>query len=128
MWPGASTSSTSDSAVSISGRLDRVDLREARFRVHDDVGNDIVLDRVRDPGEAAVLVGSLVTATGTGVFDARGKLTRIRDAVVEATALPAWMTSSPELDPLADAQSPPLGRVAGVTPEEMDEFLALVKE
>ncbi len=82
--------------ATITGRLDKVDLRARRFRVRDDVGNDVALDDVLDVGAAAQLIGQRVVARGVAEREG-GKLVRILEPVLEAEELPAGWPSQPTL-------------------------------
>ena len=63
--------------VSVTGRLDKVDLRARRFRIRDDVGHDITLEDVVDLDNAAHLIGERVIAHGAAehVGDRVGRIT-----------------------------------------------------
>lgn len=127
VWPVAPVGPHERSGVTVSGRLEVVDLRRSRFRVRDRAGNDIVLEHVINATDVAHLAGGLVTATGTATLTARGRISGLSDAVVQATSLPDW--SPPSLaDALAGATPPPEGGIDGVDEDELGEFLALIRQ
>ena len=113
--------------VSVSGRLDLVDLRRARFRLRDAVGNDINLERVKSAEDAARLVGKVVTATGEAVLGSRGQITGLRAATVAPDEWPEWTTPS-----LADIDfnfsAPPTTGIKGVDDDEVAAFLRMIRE
>jgi hypothetical protein len=120
--------------VVVSGLLEAVDLRSRRFRVHDDVGNDIVLDEVSNPHAAAALIGQRVSAEGNGERGVRGQLVRVHGAVVWPAPVPTEWTQSGRVqtDPWTlaaalNAPGPPPGGVPGVDDEEIEEFLASLR-
>lgn len=115
--------------VTITGRLEAVDLRTNRFRIADDVGNRIALRDVADAEDAARLVGTRVAASGIPSRDARGRLTSITEPVLIAAALPASFRQHQE----ASEWSVPEGYVgpdpdAGIDldDDEWASFLAVV--
>lgn len=111
----------------VSGVLDLVNLRSARFRIRDDVGNDIALEQVGNAGEAARLVGQRVTVTGEAQFGSRGQITKLLGADVIGTQLPAWSIEPAAAAFVADATSPPTGGIDGLAEEEIRQFLASVR-
>lgn len=129
VWPGADGFSTPELGVSVSGRLDRGDLRSSRFRVRDGVGNDIVLERVEDVGVAAGLLGSSVVATGTAERNRNGRIVRIRSAIVQPAKLPDGVVTTPRLPDLSGAVPTviPDDGIPGITDDEVDDFLSSLK-
>lgn len=125
VWPTEDDAAETRADASVSGRLDRVDLRQARFRIRDAVGNDITLDRVADADEAGQLVGRTVTATGEASLGARGQIVSLTGASIVAVSFPEW--SAPVSD-LSDAVAPPSGGIPGVTEAEVRDFLASIRE
>lgn len=124
MWPTEDSDTRTQVDVSVSGRLDLVDLRRARFRIRDAVGNDIVLLKVANIDEAARLVGQSVTALGEGDLGARGQIVAVTGAIVTATGVLAWIPPVVAVG----ATSPPADGLTGVTAAEVDEFLASIQE
>jgi hypothetical protein len=125
VWPRDDTDAQTIENVSVSGRLDLVDLRRSRFRIRDAVGNDIMLLNVVDAEAAAQLVGRSVTAVGEAQIGPRDQIVAVTGADVTATEMPTW--ASPVLG-LGDASAPPTGGLAGVTAVEIDDFLAALHE
>lgn len=112
--------------VSVSGRLDLVDLRRARFRVRDAAGNDVRLEQVSRAGDAARLAGEVVTATGEAVLGSRGQITSLRRVRIEPTPWPAWAAPSLTDVDLSSA-APPTTGIDGVDDDEVAAFLALIR-
>jgi hypothetical protein len=125
VWPVADAEGHTQADVSVSGRLDLVDLRRSRFRIRDAVGNDILLLGVSNVSDAAQLVGRAVTAKGEATLGPRGQIVAVSGADVALTEMPSWTLP---VVALADATSPPTGGVDGVTPAEVEEFLASLQE
>jgi len=111
--------------TAIAGWLDKVDLRARRFRVRDDVGNDVTLEDVVDVGAAAQLIGQRVVARGWAERE-RGKVVRIVEPLLEAEQLPAGWASPPTVGVL-HGSSLPGGGIPGVTASDVDEFLAEIR-
>lgn len=124
-WPTEELPSPTRPDTVVTGWLDLVDLRRARFRLRDAVGNDIVLTEVVDPEAASRLVNSLVTATGAATVGARGQIVSVEGARITATYSSAW--SVPLVD-LSSASAPVPGGVPGVTDADLDQFLAMIRE
>ncbi|MGP5258812.1 hypothetical protein ACTXMW_01815 [Brachybacterium paraconglomeratum] len=79
--------------VSVSGKLEAVDLRQNRFRIVDDLTHRFRLEDVKDAEAVAPLVGSRVLAEGIGGLDESGTLRVLHSATVTAAPLPpAWLT------------------------------------
>lgn len=119
----------SPSEVVVSGRLEAVDLRSAKFRVVDDVGNRIALDDVPDAAGTAHLINQRVRATGPAARDDAGRIRVLQAPVVEVDALPDAWSSLPTADLTAELEKPGPTYGAGVelTDEEYADFLAMVK-
>ncbi len=108
--------------ATVTGRLDKVDLRARRFRVRDDVGNDIALEDVVDIDAAAHLIGQRVVASGVAEQE-RGRTVRIVEPVLHREELPAaWFESPGQGVPLGGTILEP--GIDGVSAAEVDEFLA----
>ena len=113
--------------VSVSGRLDLVDLQRSRFRVRDAVGNDVPAQHVADADDAARLAGEIVTATGEAVLGSRGQITSLRTVRIEPAGWRGW--AAPSLaDVDFDFSAPPTTGVEGVDDDEVAAFLALIRE
>jgi len=108
--------------VTMSGLLDKVDLRARRFRIHDDVGHDITLEDVIDLDTAARLIGRRVIARGVAER-AGDKVARIVEPTLTLEALPGQWTVPPPAEVPAGGVVP-RGGISGVTSEEVDDFLA----
>jgi hypothetical protein len=107
--------------VHTTGRLDKVDLRARKFRVRDDVGNDVTLEDVADIDSAATLIGRRVIATGVAERE-NGRVVRIVEPTLAAEDLPAnWFEVPPSFVPIGLAI--PKGGIAGITASDVEEFL-----
>lgn len=107
--------------VHMTGRLDKVDLRARKFRVRDDVGNDVTLEDVADIDAAATLIGQRVIATGVAERE-NGRVVRIIEPALVAEDLPAnWFEVPPSFVPLGLAI--PKGGIAGISTTDVEEFL-----
>lgn len=112
--------------VSVSGRLDLVDLRRRRLRIRDAVGNDVQLDDVADLDHSARFVGQQVTATGDAVLGSRGQVTTLVGARIEQLVMPGWEARQvPELSGLQQGQHDVSG-VDGIDEDEVAAFLELI--
>ncbi len=109
-------------SVRFTGRLDKVDLRARRFRVRDDVGNDVTLEDVVDLEAAARLIGQRVVASGVAERE-QGRVVRIVEPTLLAEDLPAeWLAVPAGEVPIG---SPiPRGGIPGISASDVDEFLA----
>jgi hypothetical protein len=111
--------------VAMAGVLDKVDLRARRFRVRDDVGNDVTLDDVVDVDAAAQLIGQRVVARGVAERD-QGRVVRIIEPVLTREEIPEeWFASIPSRVPVG-AQMSQSG-ITGVTADEVADFLAEIR-
>jgi hypothetical protein len=107
--------------LTVSGELEAVDLRSNRFRVRDDVGNDIRLEDVADLEAAARLIGHRVVATGLSERDDKNRV-RLVEPVLVAESLPAnWLAMPSKVD--GPGVHIPDAPVAGVTDAEIEDFL-----
>jgi hypothetical protein len=94
-WRG--TQSTTAEMLTVSGRLEAVDLLTDRFRVRDDVGNAIPLEHVANADIAAQLIARRVSARGAVITDARGQVRALESPVIDAAPLPReWVTGENE--------------------------------
>jgi hypothetical protein len=127
VWATTSAAPERRPNVSVSGRLELVDLRKARFRIRDAVGNDVHLERVPNADDAARHLGELVTATGDAMLGTRGQVASLIGARVEPTGLPVWTPPT-----LADVDfgsaAPSTEGIDGVDDDEVAAFLALIRE
>lgn len=111
--------------VTVSGRLDMVDIRQSHFRIRDDTGNDIHLLDVSDAADASQLVGRRVVATAFGERDDRGRL-RLVDPSITVEELPAsWSlpAASGEIVGVPVADLPRLD----IDEDEIEAFLAEIR-
>lgn len=109
-------------AVTVSGTLNRIDIRANAFRVTDTAGNDIALNGVSDAESFGPLIGKLVTAKGNAEF-VNGRLTGLHDPVIEPLDLPPSWTRHEATFPVRHGGSFGAG-VDGITDEEISAFLA----
>jgi hypothetical protein len=108
--------------VTMTGLLDKVDLRARRFRIHDDVGHDITLEDVLDLDTAARLIGSRVVARGVAERS-WNRVARIVEPTLALAMLPDQWTALPPAEvPIGGVV--PRGGISGVTSDEVDDFLA----
>ena len=127
---------TTRAGVTVTGMLEMVDLRRLQFRIHDDVGNDIVLDEIEN-ASAAALVGQRVSADGEATVDDNGRVTRVRSARVELVTLPTEWTRAgrdvgqatdwAELSAALAGPGPGFGGIDGVTSDDVEEFLTSLR-
>jgi hypothetical protein len=111
----------------VSGVLDLVDLRSRRFRVRDDVGNDITLEAVGDAAEASKLIGSRIEAVGGAILGHRGQIVRLVAAHISGGSPPvAWQVPERAADHLDLSLSPPPDGIVGVTDTDVEAFLAML--
>jgi hypothetical protein len=109
-------------SVRFTGRLDKVDLRARRFRVRDDVGNDVTLEDVVDLEAAARLIGQRVVASGVAERE-HGRIARIVEPTLLAEDLPAAWLAVPT-DEIPTGSPIPRGGIPGISASDADEFLA----
>jgi hypothetical protein len=111
--------------VSMTGRLDKVDLRARRFRIRDDVGHDITLEDVSDLDTAAQLIGQRVVASGAAERNGE-RVVRITGPVLALERLPEeWFATLP--GELSAGGPVPTGGIPGVTKADVDEFLTEIR-
>lgn len=116
--------------VRVTGHLYLVDLRARRFRIRDDVGNDIALEDVENTANAGTLVGQRVTAVGAAELGARGQITRLVGPEVAIGDNPIeWREATrTDFDALfAGSEGPAAGGVPGVDDDEVEAFLATIR-
>jgi hypothetical protein len=105
----------------MTGRLDKVDLRARKFRVRDDVGNDVTLEDVADIDAAATLIGQRVVATGVAERE-NGRVVRIVEPSIAAEDLPAnWFEVPASVVPIG--LPIPKGGISGISTTDVEEFL-----
>jgi hypothetical protein len=114
--------------LSLIGILEALDLRNARFRIVDDVSNRIVLKDVRDPHDAAQLVDRRVRATGRPAYTPDRSLQHLADVdIVVVNMPPEWSRSQPDLPTvLKSAPGPSVDGGVDLTEQEFDDFMAAV--
>lgn len=122
-----STKQVTDTTMTATGRLEKVDLRSHEFRVRDDVGFTVNLKQVKDDVTAAQLVGQWVVARGKGVLLPSGRLVALDQAIIEGVDDPAAEHLDrrvPGLDEiLASAPGPDADGGIDLTDEEFAAFL-----
>jgi hypothetical protein len=117
----------SSDLLTYSGVLEALDLRNARFRIVDDVSNRIVLKDVRAPHEAAKLVDHRVRVTGRPAYVADGGLKHLVDVDVAAVDLPeGWSSSEVTLNELLDKPIPSFEGGLDLSDEEFGDFMAAI--
>lgn len=117
---------TEEAAVTISGRLEKVDLKDGSFRIRDDVGNAIALLHVTNAEDVSNLVGNRAEATGTPSYDSAGRLVALERPTLTQDLLPTELTlpSRTDLDALfAVTPGPDPRGIEGLTSAEVDAFL-----
>lgn len=113
-------------SMSVAGLLEAVDIRANKFRIRDEIGNDIRIEDVVDLERAAQLIGNRVVATGLAERDDRDRI-RLVEPLLIAEHLPDdWFL-------LRSDQSPalpqfPESSVADITDDEIEAFLAEIRE
>lgn len=128
VWRSRTTGTTE--RLSATGFLEKVDLKAHSFRIRDDVGNAIRLERI--DGDAAVgpLVGQRVVATGDAVLDSRGQLKGLTSPVIEPAPLPVDWIQGTESDWSGELAKPGPDAVPPVelTDEEFKSLTAVLQE
>lgn len=114
--------------VSVTGRVEMVDLASGRFRLHDDADNQIALDRVADPDAAAYLIGKVATARGTRAPGQRRGLVLVDATLSPASPLPdSWLTGgNSDTETWARELSKPGPDPAGAAEMSDDEFASFL--
>lgn len=117
-----------DSELTMVGLLEAVDLASGRFRLRDDVGNRIPLQRVVDPHGAAKLVDQQVSATGHAIRDAAGQFRGLESARLEPFTLPEEWTARSRTDWEAVMSRPgPDPEGGDLTGDEFAAFMAALE-
>ena len=122
-------SSVSEDVVTITGRLEKVDIASHDLRIRDDVGSALGLTNVAADIQAGALIGRRVQASGQAVRDRGGRLTGIDEPMIdEQTAafgagLPSPLTA-PEIA-AGYARTEP-GTGLDLTDEEYDAFFEAI--
>lgn len=127
--PWTRSSRVVDEEVTMVGLLEMVDLGSGRFRLRDDVGNRILLQRVVDPHAAATLVDRRVSATGHPIRGTLGEFRGVDSAALEPFVLPHEWTAGARTDWQKALSRPGPDPDGGVemTDEEFAQFLAAAK-
>ncbi len=114
--------------VTYYGRLEALDLRNAVFRIVDDVGNRIPLKEVRDSHRAAQLIDQRVAASGVPTIS-DGHFRYLADVEVVGHELPPeWVREKRSLaELLADRPGPAEDGGLDLSDEEFDEFMAAIR-
>lgn len=115
--------------VVITGKLEAVDLRTARFVVVDDLANSIRLEGVEDAEAVAYLIGERVEARGQGQRGQRGSSLSITRPVLTAAPLPdAWVHHGAEdLERELSKPGPQIDSGIELDDEEYDDLVAFLK-
>lgn len=116
--------------VTFVGRLRMVNLDTQRLQVTDDLGNKVSLPNVVNADRVGGLIGSYVAVVGIPDRDARGRLSQIREAVIEpaaplSTAVSVRAPVSLEAI-LESTPGPEVGALPGITPQEAEAFLQAI--
>lgn len=77
-----------DDGITVTGRLEKVDLHNRKFRLRDDVGNTIILDDVVNADHVGPLVGQRTIASGTAINHTDGRLRSLTEVTVAAASFP----------------------------------------
>jgi hypothetical protein len=116
-----------DTVLTATGRLEKVDLHSHEFRVRDDVGQAVDLKHVEDDVTAAQLVGQWVVANGNGVLLPSGRLVALDKATIERADDPASAHLDNEVigldEILSSAPGPDIDGGIDLTDEEFAAFL-----
>lgn len=129
-WQDVMRAAATDQQVTVTGLLYSVNLETRHFRIRDDVGNIIGLEDVQNIDVASELIGKRATAAGLAIYGSNGELRTVRLPLVEARVTPERWAAKRQRDSLADelAKPGPDPRgVEGITSEDVDEFLALIR-
>lgn len=109
----------------VSGRLEKVDLRDGAFRIRDDVGNAIILRKVVDAAAASQLIGRRAVAYGTPEYDSEGRLTALVEPTLALDMIPSEWLQPPRTDLealMADVAGPDPRGLPDLTEAEADAF------
>jgi hypothetical protein len=115
--------------TTVVGRLEMVDLGKHRFRIADDVGNQITLDHVEDEAAVSSLIGQRTSATGLPTRDPQGRVVSVSAPALERVDDPTgWdgLTNTPWQFPPDTAGPDPFGG-ADFDDDEWDAFMSAVK-
>jgi hypothetical protein len=115
-------------AQTVSGRLEKADLRSHAFRVRDDIGHVVDLRQVGDDETAAQLIGRWVIAHGTGVVSSSGRLLALEDTTIEKVDDPTASYADVDVvdldEILASAPGPQQDDGIDLSEDEFAAFLA----
>lgn len=125
-WITPALESRPGDIVTLVGRLEKVDLKNHKFRVRDDVGNAYSLPQVTDDVVASRLIGTAVSVTGSPDRDDLGRIVTLRHAQITALPDPLSGTRIPTAvsvaEILASADGPEPGGLENLSDEEADSF------
>jgi len=120
--------------VVVSGELYKVDIHSGRFRIEDDLGSSIELIVTGEPAAVAGLVGGRVEVRGGAEYDPNGRLLRVSNATVAASATHFEASSfrmSVSIEELL-ANAEPFdafeGGIEGLDDEEIEAFMATIRK
>ncbi len=127
----APTGEPSQESVTLVGRLYAVNLKSHRLQVQDDVGGEFALPKVQNDSIVGQLLGTYVSVTGTPELDARGRLSQIHGAIIEAappvTVAPGGREPASLEAILASAPGAVAGGIPGLTEDEADAFFEALR-
>ncbi len=117
-----------NAAMTVKGRLEKVDLRSHEFRVRDDVGHGVHLKHVVDDVSAAKFVGQWVAATGRVTLSPAGGIVALEGAEIEPVDDPAAPYVNRKVSTLeVILASAPGPDPAGAIDLDEEEFAAFLK-
>lgn len=123
--------SETEEIVTVSGRLEAVDLATDRFRIRDDVGNKIILTDVPESADVGKLIGRRAAATGTAVRGHRLQLVAVDAPLLVPVNIPAEWSARSSVDATSLAARYPGPDPDGgvdLNDDEYDDFMATLRE
>ncbi|MHB1800899.1 MAG: hypothetical protein ACYCU5_04405 [Actinomycetes bacterium] len=127
----AQLTAAAETVVTVAGRLEKVDLKDRRFRIRDDVGTTIALDHVADAERVGPLVGQRTEARGVPSYGPDGRLRELTAVVITPASVPAAWVPGERVDleaVLAGAPGPDPNGIEGLTDGEVDAFLTALNQ
>lgn len=122
--------SSDEETVHFVGRLRAVNLDSHRLQVTDDVGNRVALVDVEEDAQAGRLLGGYVAVAGSPEWDAKGRLSHIHRAVIDAAPAPPGSVGVRNAVPLDEilsrAEGPVAGGISDLTEDEAAAFLEAI--